>query len=154
MRLAGAVGGVHTRPFAGATGRRLLELAAARRPAVLLEFARAALDRATAGNPGGLHVVDRHWMTVLSLLPPERWDDWGEIPPTTLCWIDLDATAQRLSARGDRVDAQARREHAFYLERYAALAERFGCPVLRTDLLSADEATARLVAWARLAGAD
>jgi hypothetical protein len=147
------LGAVPTRPFAGVTGRRLLELAAERRFDATLEFARAALDRAAGRDPGRLHIFDRHWMTVLSLLPRDRWDTWDEVPPTTLCWIDLDATVKRLSARGDRVDAQATREHAFYLARYTALAERFRCPVLRTDLLSEDESTARLVAWAESVGA-
>jgi hypothetical protein len=136
------------RPFGGRTGARLLELAGERRHDALLEFAREAIQRAADREEGRLCIFDRHWMTVLSLLPPEHWDAWDDVPPTTLLWIDLETTLARLAARGDRHDADAKNEHRFYLGRYSELAERFGCPVLRTDRLSKEEASARLFSWA------
>jgi hypothetical protein len=139
---------VYVRPFAPPTGARLLALAANGRFDAALRLAHEAVRRAAAAEPGRLCVFDRHWMTVLSLVPEERWGEWRTLPPTVLCWADIGTTLTRLRERGDSQSDEDVQEHLHYLDRYAALAKRFGCPVLRTDELSADAALDWLLGWA------
>jgi DNA polymerase III delta prime subunit len=149
IRLADELGARYLRPFAPPAGERLLELAAERRYDEALELGRRAVARAAATEPGRPQIFDRHWMTVLSLLPEEHWDRFDPMPPTLLCWSDLDTTLARLAERdGASPNAAAVREHEFYLERYKLIADRFGQQVLRTDRLTADEAFERAREWA------
>jgi thymidylate kinase len=146
-RLAEAVGGVHIRPFAGPAGNRMLQ-AAERGDIVSAEaLARTMVDRALANCDARVVVCDRHWMTLFTLLPQDRWSLWQPVPPTVLCWADLKTTLARLAERSD--EDQPTAYHRRYLRRYCRLGEAFGCYVLRTDQDTVDGCVQRLVAWSR-----
>lgn len=96
-------------------------------------------------------VFDRHWVTVLSIVPDRYLPDWEPLPPTAVCWADLAATLARVDARPEV--PEPREWHAHYVSRYRELADRFGCPLIRTDTLSEDEALDELTRWAESVGA-
>lgn len=149
VRLADALGAHYVRPFGPPAGERLLELSAQRLYEETLELGCQAVAQAAAAAPDRTRVFDRHWMTVLSLLPEEYWDRFDPMPPTLLCWSDLETTIARLAERdGTSADAAAVREHEHYLDRYMRLADRFGQQVLRTDRLAPDEAFESARGWA------
>jgi hypothetical protein len=150
-RLAEEVGGVHVRPFGGSLGEQMLGSAERGdfRAAALL--ARRGIERVLESQPARTLVFDRHWMTLFTLLPESFWSDWLPPPPTTLCWSALDTTRLRLRLRGEAEGSSETHEH--YLRRYRDLADRFGCPLLRTDQLSPEESLEHLLAWAEANGA-
>jgi hypothetical protein len=88
-----------------------------------------ALSEAPEG-PGPV-VVDRHWMTVFSLIPKEFWDEWRPFPKTILCTCSSQVMAMRRVANGT-FDSMKQEYDSFYLERYEILAKRFEVPILDT----------------------
>jgi hypothetical protein len=146
-RLAHVLGATYAAPFAGAVGADLLAAALSGRHEQASALARAAVNRCVADSPTGAVVVDRHWMTVCTLLPEPWWAAWTPPPPTMLCWSDLAATRRRLSARDET--GQPDHWHRYYLRLYRELALRWQCPVLRTDTMEVGESLDRLEEWGR-----
>ena len=144
-RLAAALDIPYVYPFTGAEGSRILVAAESGQHDEAQHLARGLLQRAIA-NPAPVLVFDRHWMTLFSLLPESYWPAWQPLPATTLCWADLKTTQARLEARGE--EAMPVEWHQYYVDLYPKLASRFGCRVIRTDLMSEDEAAARVLEWA------
>ena len=144
-RLAAALDAPYVYPFSGAEGSRILAAAESGGHAEAQRLASGLLHRAVA-NPAPVLVFDRHWMTLFTLLPESYWQAWQPLPATMLCWADLQTTMARLDARDE--EPMPLDWHRRYVDRYAALASRFGCRVVRTDLLSEDEAAAHLLGWA------
>jgi deoxyadenosine/deoxycytidine kinase len=142
-RLAEELGGLHVRPFAGTAGQLMLWSARQGNFAFTSDLARQAVAYTLAENTAPVLVFDRHWMTVFSLLPESYWPAWEPLPPTVLCWANLETTLSRLAARGD-VEMQLE-EHLHYLSVYRDMAERFGCHILQTDQLTIAEATKMLI---------
>jgi hypothetical protein len=134
----------YVRPFAGATGARLLELAKCD-PGETVQFARSVVAKATEMARGDVLVFDRHWMTVCSLVPEPHWSVWTPIPATALCWADLSTTLARLAGRDE--DEESVLEHRRYLRCYWDMAHRFHCFTVRTDQESEDRSLERLVEW-------
>jgi len=111
------------------------------------EIALEQVDSALRSHPATVRVVDRHWMTVFSLLPEEFWQKWKPLPPTTLCAADLECTIKRLSHRDETYAGSE--WHSLYIARYEQLARQFRVPIVRTDRHAIDEALAALTTWAR-----
>jgi len=146
-RLAGELGGLHVRPFAGTAGQLMLWSARQGNFAFTSGLARQAVEYTLATNQAPILVFDRHWMTVFSLLPESYWPAWEPLPPTILCWASLETTLSRLANRAD-TEMQLE-EHLHYLSLYRDIGQRFGCHLLRTDQLTAAESTKTLIEWAR-----
>ena len=145
--LAASLGGVHLRPFAGEAGTRMLATAETGNLRRAAAVARAAVDRTIAACDASVLVCDRHWMTAFTLLPESYWTDWLPLPPTTLCWVDLTTTLDRLAQRGEPQPGRAYHEN--YMTQYWELGQRFGCHVLCTDQATIETCLDRLIAWAR-----
>lgn len=145
--LADALGAALVRPYAGTAGEVFLWAAERGDAAFADALARRLVERAAAHAGTDVVVCDRHWMTAFSVLPEPYRAAWRPLPPTTLCWLPLEETLARLRARGEPVgDVEA---HARYVDAYADLARREGCPVLRTDRLDEKACLDALLAWAR-----
>jgi cytidylate kinase len=146
-KLSERIAGDYVRAFSGAEGEAMLEAAEAGRYAAASRLARRMLARALKGSGARRpKVLDRHWMTVFSLVPEEYWDDWLPLPPTVLCFADLKTTLVRVSSRDEAQPPRA--WHVHYLRRYRDMARRFHVPILRTDRLSKDESLEWLSDWA------
>ncbi|MFL6164076.1 MAG: hypothetical protein ACJ74U_17885 [Jatrophihabitantaceae bacterium] len=131
VALAGVSGSAYVRPFSGAVGRELMAAAEKADTAAVAEIGRTALSGALADHGRPL-VLDRSWMTVASLMPATEFAAcWSIWIPTVLCWSALPATLERLASRSEEPRTAAWHRH--YLERYLAISEQFGVPVLRTD---------------------
>jgi len=145
-RLAEALEVPYLRPFGGAGGQRLLADSAGGRFADVSCAAREMVGTALTSVHAPVVVFDRHWMTAFTLVDETWWDAWFPLPPTLLCWADLATTLQRLTRRHETpADVSA---HAHYVAVYRALAERFGCDIVRTDLLDEEGAFAIARDWA------
>jgi hypothetical protein len=145
--LAHTLGATYLSPFTGAVGGDLLVAALNGRHEQASALAHAAVDRCVANSPTDIVVLDRHWMTVCTLLPEPWWSAWTPPPPTTLCWSDLATTQQRLGLRDETREPD--HWHRHYLRLYRALAQRWRCPVLRTDTMEIPESLDHLERWGR-----
>lgn len=134
-------------PFSGALGDRMLAAAVEGHPERTASIAHAAVARSIDECPSSVLVFDRHWMTVLTLVPEKFWEPWLPPPPTTLCWADVNTTIRRLDCRGEA--KLSRGHHSYYIARYRNIAERFDCQVLSTVGMSETDSLARLIAWAQ-----
>ena len=85
-------------------------------------------------------------MTAFSVLPEIHWNDWQPLPPTALCWADLETTLARLECRREQ-DGQEY-DHKHFLSTYWELGRTFDCHVLRTDKLTLEESLKDLRSWA------
>jgi len=142
LALAAASGSAYVRPFSGAVGSALLDAADRSDTAAVLEIGRDALTGALAEHGRPL-VLDRSWLTVASLLPVAEFAaGWSTWIPTVLCWSALPVTLERLATRDEQPESVAWHQH--YLQRYLALSEHFGVPVLRTDGGSPEDCLALL----------
>lgn len=144
-RLANELNFDYARPFSGNIGEFLLWLAEVEDYAFLIEYGKRVIVRTIANCTGQGVVFDRHWMTVLSLIPEEKWDIWGQIPPTTLCWVDLPTTKKRLGMRSEISEEDS--VHSHYIKIYQRLASHFGCQVLDTSQITEQAALDELLYW-------
>lgn len=146
-KLAELVEGVHVRPFSGSVGRQFLSSVDRGNFSVAADLARQAVASVLSTAGGRVLVFDRHWMTVFSLLPESYWADWQPLPPTTLCWANLETTLNRVRLRS--TDEDRAYDHRKFLSIYWKLAEQFECNILRTDRLNLDASVEALEEWAR-----
>ena len=143
-QLARRLGWAVARPFEGAVSDAFYRCLASGEHATLDRIARSAVDRLGAQHAGGV-VFDRHWLTMLSVLPPSLWPGWLPPPPTLVCWADPATTHARVTARGEtrRTSPQA---HALACARFLELAQRHGASLLDTSALAPDQALHALMA--------
>jgi len=145
-RLAESLGGAHAQPYSGIVGQQLFCLIERHNFQEANRLAQQAVNRAIANADSPVVICDRHWMTAFSILPETYWSGWEWLPPTTLCWTDLETTISRLE---DRLDQDAQQyDHGHFLSIYWELGQRFRSHVLRTDTLTLDESFAQLFSWA------
>ncbi len=101
----------------------------------------ADISNVLASWEGESLVFDRHWLTMLSVLPYPLHSRWRPAPPTVLCWADPATTMARVTARGEE-----RRNTLAYHQRYCGifldLAQRYGVPVIDTARSSPAQAAA------------
>lgn len=145
-RLARDMKADYLRPFGGEKGTAMLEAAESGKFREAARLAHEMVDRVLSQSSSSIKVLDRHWMTVLTLLPEALWNQWLPPPPTFLCWVDIDVTLARIHARWER--HYPRSWHLKYIHRYLDLAKRFEVPILRTDNTSVSDASAQLHLWA------
>jgi adenylate kinase family enzyme len=145
-RLAESLGGVHVRPFAESTGRQFTAYVDQGNLSGAADLARNGVEGMLSRFDGRVLVFDRHWMTAFSLLPECYWKAWQPLPPTTLCWANLETTLQRLRFR--RRNEERCYDHRQFLSIYWKLAERFECNILRTDTLDLEDSVEALQLWA------
>lgn len=147
LGLAARLGLPYVRPFGGPIGAAFLASAEGGRPVEAVAIASAAVENVlqTHRTEPAL-VCDRLWLTVLSVLPQDALDLWTFRPPALLCWADLPTTLSRLGGRPERLEPT--NWHTHYLDRYRALADQFGVPVLRTDRHGSDAALEAAADWA------
>jgi hypothetical protein len=146
-RLADKLGAEYARPFGGPAGADFLRAAEGNDPERAIAIARSAIVATLARLPDADVVVfDRCWMTVFSAMPDDYFAVWGHRIPTILCWTDFNTTIDRLGARAEKPEAAEWHRH--YLARYAYLARRFHCPIIRTDVSGEDITLDIALAWA------
>lgn len=140
--MARRLGWVVARPFQGSISDAFYRCLASGDQGELDLIARRAVTRLAAEHASGV-IFDRHWLTMLSVLPPTLWSGWLPAPPTLLCWADPTTTTARVSARGEQ-----RRNSPAYHRRYCStfleLAQRHSVPVLDTSSLLPAQALPRL----------
>lgn len=137
---ATALGAEYVAPFAGRVGARLLRAASSADYDLTLEVGAAALSAALSRiDPGTSVVLDRSWMTVASLVPPDVFDRyWCMWIPTLLCWTDLPTTLARLNVRAEAPASLS--SHRYYLRCYRDIAVRHRCFVIDTSKKTEGEA--------------
>jgi hypothetical protein len=130
------------RPFTGAVSAAFYRCLDHGDPAQLHGITRRAVARNEALHPRGV-VFDRHWLTMLSVLPPALHPGWLPAPPTLLCWTDPSTTLARVSARGETVrnSIALHRDHCAL---FLTLARRHDVPVLDTTRITPRQAMASL----------
>lgn len=134
------------RPFTGPVAQSFAAHFDAGRFQELHRCTRDAVDGAVASlGPAPKVVFDRHWLTLLSVLPPDLWEGWLPPPPTVMTWAPPEVTFQRLTLRGEtRRNTLA--YHQEWCARFLDLARRFQVPVLDTSRLSRDQVLERALA--------
>ncbi|MEI6046893.1 MAG: hypothetical protein WCS37_21300 [Chloroflexota bacterium] len=141
----------YVQPFHGATGELLLWSAERGNTRFAFELASHLIEKALSETEAPIVVFDRHWLTVLSLLPEQSWQEllvtWENLPPTVLCWAGLKTTQARLACRTEKQYPES--YHRDYLRRYGSLHHRFGATLLRTDRQTMEECVDELVNWAK-----
>ncbi len=111
--------GIYVRPFGGITGRMLIESFEHKNFNLTFEIGLNAIRETENLYSNSLLVFDRHWMTVLSLLPKELRLKWSIYPPTVLCWTDLQTTKSRLVKRNEQQFDD--KYHQYYIDKYPQL---------------------------------
>jgi len=148
LGLADRLGGVCVRPFGGYVGKSFFEAAEGGRPEDAIAIAELAVAETIAReSQAEIIVLDRCWMTVFSAIPDEYFSRWKYRVPTLLCWSNLAPTLDRLQQRSEILYNTD--WHVRYIWRYADLARRFECTVVRTDQLDEGSALNSAEAWAR-----
>ncbi|MFZ4262456.1 hypothetical protein ACFRAE_10445 [Sphingobacterium sp. HJSM2_6] len=129
--LAAQLNGVYVRPFQGDYGTQLIKLADEEKFEELITFAENRFQEIKKSHIHETLIFDRHWMTVLSLLPKTYWLKWQDFPKTFLLTAQLDTIKHRLS---QRIEKQYSDEyHQYYLTLYQELAKQFAVTTLNTD---------------------
>lgn len=148
LGLARRLQGVYARPFSGQTGKSFIEAAEGGGHEKAIEIAQTAVAKTVAREGHAKFIVlDRCWITVFSAIPDEYFNRWQDRVPTLLCWSDLTPTLDRLNRRAE--PQASVHWHAHYIRRYADLAHKFECPIVRTDQLGERAALDRADAWVR-----
>jgi hypothetical protein len=137
--LAERTGARLIRPFEGKLGK-LIAWSWGRSEFELADsIARASVRKELASNGGAPALVfDRHWLSLFTVLPRSFHDAWRPLPPTVLCWTDVETTCRRLAERGEPVGDVRTHEH--YCARYRELAAEHGVPVVDTTRLGLEDA--------------
>ena len=144
--LAKMLGVIHIRPYAGSVGQQFIQAIELRDFGRANKLALQAVAYALAKDDASIVVCDRHWMTAFSVLPEIYWSDWQPLPPTALCWADLETTLARLECRREQDGPQY--DHKHFLATYWKLGQTFEAHVLRTDKLTVEESLEDLRSWA------
>ena len=140
--LARSLGWVVARPFQGSVSDAFYSSLAIGDHQTLHRVARAAVARKRAEHAAGV-VFDRHWLTMLTVLPRRFHAAWLPAPPTILCWADPTTTRARIDARGETCrNTSATHEH--YCARFEELARRHRVPILDTSATITSKAFRRL----------
>ncbi|WP_211468065.1 hypothetical protein [Collimonas silvisoli] len=138
--LAQRLHGRYIRTFDGQWGADLMRAHEQLNHNRTIEIGMAAIQAAvTRASPDEIIVLDRSWMTVCSLVPPDFFEQhWSFWVPTILCWSDLPTTLARLESRDDEAK-ESQDYHRHFLSSYWDCARRGDCPILRTDQRSTEE---------------
>lgn len=136
----------YLKPFNGQLGDDMVRAAELRDFDAAAALASRQLSECLERARSRVCVIDRHWMTVFTLLPENYWDAWRPLPPTVLCAADLKTTMRRLAARSEEVPLGA--WHAGYQARYSSLADRFNVPVIDTGCGDERGSLRFLMEWA------
>lgn len=104
--------------------------------------ARSAIERSLEQHRDeAVLVFDRHWLTSFAVLPRGYFVNWGERPPTILCWTDAQTTRARIEARGETMGGI---DHERSCVVYRRLAEEFEVPIVDTTHSTVEEAVKRV----------
>jgi thymidylate kinase len=127
------------RPFEGKLGK-LIAWAWGRGEFELADtIARASVRKELASNGDAPALVfDRHWLSLFTVLPRSFHERWRPLPPTVLCWADVETTCRRLAERGEDVGDVSEHEH--YCAVYLDLAAEHEVPVVDTTSLELERA--------------
>jgi hypothetical protein len=143
--LAERTGARLVRPFEGKLGKLIAWSWGRGDFEVADTIARASVRKELASNGDARALVfDRHWLSLFTVLPRRLHDAWQPLPPTVLCWTDVETTCRRLAERGEEVGDV--RTHAHYCAVYRELAAEHGVPVVDTTRLGVEEAYAVVAA--------
>lgn len=137
--LATAIGGLYLRPFEGSTGLELIAAAEAKAYDKVLQIGKTAIDKKYPSLATSPLIFDRHWITVLSLVPKAYRKCW---PPhghmfTFLCTASLQTIKERIDRRSEKKFEDA--YHSYYIQKYLDIAKECQVTVLDTDRLSVDD---------------
>lgn len=146
-RLARSLGGIHVQPYSRPVGQQFARLIERREFELASELARRAVDQVLANSDAPVVICDRHWMTAFSVLPETYWSAWQSLPPTALCWANLETTIARLDLRG-KPDEELW-DHKHFLTSYWELGQRFGAYLVHTDNRTLDDSFTDLRTWAK-----
>jgi hypothetical protein len=142
--LARRLGGHVVKPFDGKLGDFIGWLWADGRFEEADVTARLAIERDIALAPAdGPLILDRHWLSLYTVLPEPLFPRWEPRPFTILCSADLPTTLERLRRRGE--DPGDPHEHRYYIDLYKRLADRFEVPVIETTGLDPEDALGEIV---------
>ena len=144
--LAKRLNGTYIRPFANEFGSKLLELADNKNYDELIRFASNRFKQLYILYTDQTLIFDRHWMTVLSLIPSNYWGRWQDFQDTILITVDdINTIKSRLSTRNEKT--QDDDYHAKYLTIYENLAHHYNTLVIKSDVLNPDEIVNRIIAF-------
>jgi thymidylate kinase len=142
--LAQAIGGCYVKPFNNTLGDLIIWLYRNKRYEQVDNLAVWALEKVYKDHAHeSLLIFDRHWLCIFTLLPNEYYERWLPLPPTVLCWTNLETTIKRLEARGETVGPIERHQH--YCERYRDLATQYNVPLIDTTHCSSEEALEQIL---------
>ncbi|HNO71073.1 MAG TPA: hypothetical protein PKO16_04790 [Bacteroidia bacterium] len=146
--VASTLKGIYVRPFAGSKGIALIEAADQEDYDLVLQIGNESIQDIYNQHSNDLLIFDRHWMTVLSLVPENFWNKWLFFPPTILCWANLAITKQRLDERSEKKFDDA--YHKNYLTIYKKLANQYGALIIDTSNKNTEQCLAEISKWTYL----
>lgn len=138
--LSKVINAQYLRPFEGKTGEALIEAANAEDFDKVITIGRMAIhtkiDSVTTHKP---LIFDRHWLTVLSLLPETYQKCWPYQDKTYsfLCTAPLQTVKERLHTRKEKKFEDT--YHSHYLKKYQELAAKCNVQILDTQKKSVEE---------------
>lgn len=148
--LAEKVSGEYVKPFNNSLGDMIAWLYKNQKYALTDTVSRLAIEKVYDENKYDENknvnclIFDRHWLSIFTLLPEKYFSNWGKLPKTFLCWVDVETTIQRLTERGETILENDR--HEYYCSQYKKLAERFGVPLIDTNKYNIDESLEKILA--------
>lgn len=119
------------KPFAGTVGQEIKRLTAEKRFKELEEYAKDILLNFEKKFHDEKYIVfDRHWLTILTLLPNYEFKTNFITPKTFVCHSDLDTTIKRLNERKDGKENEW--DHEYYINLYKELGVKYNCVIIDT----------------------
>jgi thymidylate kinase len=137
--------GYYVRPFSGSTGESLLKSANEQDYVETMLIGKNAIRKVCDSYRNKTLIFDRHWMTVLSLLPESYHGNWDLFPPTILCWTDLKTTKSRIASREEEKLNDI--YHNKYLEIYKKLANTYNIPIINTSNITIETSMLEIINW-------
>jgi len=143
--LAAHINGIYVRPFGGKNGKVLIESAEKKEYELTIQIGIDSIQQIYNQHTNQTLVFDRHWMTVLSLLPEQLWKKWTIYPPTILCWANLQTTKKRLHQRMEqKFDDEY---HQSYLNIYKNLVSHHNSLIIDTNRESIQDSLNTINQW-------
>ncbi|MBQ0733512.1 AAA family ATPase [Aquimarina celericrescens] len=129
--------GIYVRPFGGKSGIDLIEAADNQYFDKVSAIGKQAINEAMLAYIDHTRplIFDRHWITVLSLLPEHNRICWPHPIYSFLCSAELTTIKSRLSKRTSEKQFEDA-YHSHYLNTYLKIAKVCGSTVIETDHIS------------------
>ena len=149
--LAEHLEGQYVKPYSDSLGDMIAWLYRRNNMELADLLSRTAVEKVIDDNPSPkVLVFDRHWLSMFTVLPQKYHDQWRPLPPTILCWANLETTYRRLIERGESIEK--REKHEYFCSLYKELAVTNQIPIVDTSFQSIDKSLDQILKYLDASG--